>query len=277
MKEIGFSLEIFPPKKDDGIEKIYAPLEGLKSVSPDFISVTYSAGGSADGLTAEVCQCVRDKCNVPSVAHLTCAGSSREKIKTFLADLRNKKVDRVLALRGDLNDQKVLSDYQYATDLIPEIVENGFSVLAACYPEGHKESKSFADDIAVMKKKEDLGASRFLSQLFFDEKDFLHMVDEARKAGVRSPIEAGIMPVTNAKQIVRMVQLSGARIPKKLAKLISKYEQDPEGLRLAGIEYAVEMSRALVKNGVDGLHLYAMNNVPNTLLYYDGVRAEIGR
>ena len=257
-----FSLEVFPPKKDDGIEKIYTPLEGLSALRPDFISVTYSAGGSGDGLTAEVCDYIQKQYGVDSVAHLTCAGSDRASIRTFLTDLKNRGVKSILALRGDLAPGKQLSDFRYATDLIEEIKAfGGFTVMAACYPEGHKESASFADDIAVMKKKEDLGASRFLSQLFFSVKDFLHMRDEARSAGVVSPIEAGIMPVTNAQQIVRMVQLSGARIPSKLAKLIAKYE----------------MSKKLMENGVDGLHLYAMNNPANARLFYEGISAEIQR
>lgn len=273
-----FSLEVFPPKRGDGIETIYKPLEGLSALKPDFISVTYSAGGSADGLTAEVCDYVQKAYGIPGVAHLTCAGSVKDSIDGFLTDLKKRGIGSVLALRGDLAEGRTLTDFRYATDLIEELNRfGGFSVMAACYPEGHKESADFSQDIEVMKKKQDMGVSRFLSQLFFSEKDFMHMVEEAKKAGVTVPIEAGIMPVTNAKQIVRMVQLSGARIPKKLAKLIAKYEFDPEGLRLAGIDYAVNLSKKLVENGVDGLHLYAMNNVDNANRFYQGVRAEIGR
>ena len=273
-----FSLEVFPPKRGDGIEKIYQPLAGLSALKPDFISVTFSAGGSADGLTAEVCEFVRREYGIPGVAHLTCAGSDRGSIDAFLTDLKKRGVSSVLALRGDLAEGRALSDFRYATDLIDELNRiGGFTVMAACYPEGHKESENFAQDIDVMKIKQDKGVSRFLSQLFFDEKDFLHMVDAARKAGVTAPIEAGIMPVTNAKQIVRMVQLSGARIPKKLAKLIAKYESDPEGLRCAGIDYVISMSEKLVENGVDGLHLYAMNNVDTADRFYRGIRAAIGR
>lgn len=273
MKKTGFSMEIFPPKIDDGIESIYEPLEGLCSLDPDYISVTFSAGGSATGLTDDVCAYIQNEYNVPAVAHLTCAGSSKAFIKDYLQNLKDKGITRLLALRGDLNEEKVLSDYTYATDLIKDVVAfGGFSVSAACYPEGHKESPNYEHDIEIMKKKEDLGATHFISQLFFDEKDFLKMRDAARAAGVKSDIAAGIMPVTKAMQIVRMVQLSGARLPKKLAKLIAKYERDPEGLVKAGIEYVVKMSRKLVDEGVDSLHLYAMNRPNIANMYYEGIK-----
>ncbi|MBR1747118.1 MAG: methylenetetrahydrofolate reductase [Clostridia bacterium] len=273
-----FSLEVFPPKRDDGIENIYAPLRGLCAINPDFISVTCSAGGSAEGLTVEVCDYIRREYDVPAVAHLTCAGSDRATIKRTLSDLRTRGIDQILALRGDLAEGRTLTDYRHATDLISDVVSfGGFSVMAACYPEGHKESARFSDDLDVMKRKEDLGATHFLSQLFFDERDFLHMLEGARKHGVTSPIEAGIMPVTNAKQIVRMVQLSGAKIPEGLAKRIARYEYDPEGMRRAGIEYVVEMSRRLLAEGVDGLHLYAMNNADTAKAFFEGVRTELGR
>ena len=270
----GFSLEIFPPKKDVGIESIYQPLLGLSLLAPDYISVTFSAGGSAVGLTDDVCSYIQEKHGIPGVAHLTCAGSTREFIQGYLQNLKDKKINRILALRGDLTEEKVLSDYTYSTDLIKDAVAfGGFEVFAACYPEGYKESPSFEHDIKIMKLKEDLGATHFISQLFFDEADFLHMRDCARQAGVKSAISAGIMPVTNAKQIVRMVQLSGAKIPKRLSKLIARYENDPTGLAEAGIEYAVKLSEKLVAEGVDALDLYAMNNVDVATKYYQGIRS----
>ena len=272
MGKIGFSMEIFPPKVDAGIEAIYAPLADLSKLSPDYISVTFSAGGSAVGLTDDVCAYIQNEYNIPAVAHLTCAGSSKEFINNYLDNLQNKKITRILALRGDLAEDKTLSDYVYATDLIKDAVNHGgFDIFAACYPEGYKESPSFEHDIEVMKLKEDAGATHFISQLFFDEKDFLKMRDQARKIGVKSEISAGIMPVTNARQIVRMVQLSGARIPKKLAKLIARYEHDPAGLVDAGIEYAVQLSLRLASEGVDALHLYAMNNADVANKYYRGI------
>ena len=273
MQKPGFSLEIFPPKVDAGIESIYEALEGLCALTPDYISVTFSAGGSATGLTDDVCAYIQNNYNISSVAHLTCAGSTKSFIDGYLENLKNKGINRILALRGDLAEGKVLSDYTYSTDLIKDAVSfGGFDIYAACYPEGYKESPSFEHDIEIMKLKEDLGATHFISQLFFDPADFLKMRDAARARGVKSEISAGIMPVTNAKQIVRMVQLSGARIPKKLAKLIAKYDRDPVGLVDAGIEYAANISKKLASEGVDALHLYAMNNVPNATRYYELIK-----
>lgn len=278
MKKPGFSVEVFPPKTNDGIEVIYRPLDGIAALSPDYISVTYSAGGSAKGLTLEVCEFIKKVHGIESVAHLTCANSSASYIDDYLDKLHYAGIDYVLALRGDLADENQLSDYRYASDLIRDIKNKGAQhIFAACYPEGHKDSPSFDMDIRVMKLKEDLGAEHFISQLFFDEADFFRMTEKARSQGVKSDIVAGIMPVTNAKQIVRMVQLSGAKIPENLSRLIAKYEYDPKGLYEAGIEFSVNQSVKLLEGGADGLHLYAMNNALVAEKYYEGVRVSLGR
>lgn len=275
---VGFSLEIFPPKADVGIESVYKPLEGLCQTEPDYISVTYSAGGSGIGLTDEVCEFIQKNHGIVSVAHLTCANTTKKFVKDYLLRLENRGIKNILALRGDLNSDRILTDYTFATDLIKDIKENGnFGIMAACYPEGYKDSVSFEHDIKIMKLKEDLGATHFISQLFFDNADFYNMVEKARNFGVKSEISAGIMPVTNAKQIVRMVQLSGAKIPPELAKLIAKYEFDPAGMREAGIDFSIEQSINLIENGVDAIHLYAMNNAENTRKFYNGVKSALGR
>ncbi len=262
-----FSLEIFPPKITDGIEKIYGCLAGMSKVLPDFISVTFSAGEAKAGLTTEVCEYTQNTYGIPAVAHLTCAGQTKESIATSLQKMKEAGIHSILALRGDLTAGKKVSDFLHATDLMEEINRFGdFTLYGACYPEGHVESHSFDQDVDVMKMKNDLGVKEFLSQLFFDNDDFLHMRDEAVKKGVTASLSAGIMPITSAKQIVRMVQLSGAKIPKKVSKLLSKYENDDGALYKAGLDYAVKQIRSLHKEGVNSFHLYTMNNI-NTAAY----------
>ncbi len=274
MNKTGFSIEIFPPKVTAGIESIYKPLDGISKVNPDYISVTYSASGSAAGLTAEVCEYIQNRYNIESMAHLTCAGNSREFILDYVNKLKSMGIKKILALRGDLTPEKTLTDYKYATDLIEEInAAGGFEIYAACYPEGHKESKNIDEDIKIMKNKEAMGVKEFISQLFFDTNEFLNFFAKCRANGLRTHIAAGIMPVTNASQIVRMVQLSGAYIPEKLSKMIAKYEFDKEGLYLAGIDYAIEQAREILSSGKSiGIHLYAMNNADVATKFYDGIK-----
>lgn len=279
MTKADFSLEIFPPKATDGIESVYKPLEGLSKLRPEFISVTFSAGGKGGrGLTGEVCEFVKKTYGIESVAHLTCTNSTKEFVSRYLTDLKKNGIKYVLALRGDINENTSLIDYRYASDLMDDIREaGGIGILAACYPEGHKESPAFSYDIEVMKLKEDKGAEHFVSQLFFDNSDFFRMRDTARAAGIKSKISAGIMPVTNAKQIVRMVQLSGAKIPEKLARLIARYENDVDGMYRAGLDYAVEQSIELIEGGTEAIHLYAMNNAETATVFYDGIKGALGR
>ena len=260
-EKFNFSLEIFPPKITDGIEKIYGCLADMSKTLPDFISVTYSAGQAKKGLTTEVCEYLQNTYGIPAVAHLTCAGQTKKSIRDSLAEMKSRGIKSILALRGDLTAEKKVTDLVHATDLMEEINAFGdFDIYGACYPEGHVESPSFEHDINVMKIKNDLGVKEFLSQLFLDNKDFLNMRDKAVKAGVTAPISAGIMPVTSAKQIVRMVQLSGAKIPQKVAKFLSKYENNEASLCKAGLDYAIKQIRALEKEGVTSVHLYTMNN-----------------
>lgn len=268
-----FSVEIFPPKIDDGIAAVYFPLAGLAMLKPDFISVTYSANGSKVGLTNEVCDFIKNGYKIESVAHLTCAGSTKDQILSELISLKDSNIKSILALRGDLSGDKKLIDYRYATDLIKDIAEFGnFNIYAACYPEGHTESHSLSKDMDIMLLKYQLGVSHFLSQLFFDNIDFLTMCAKAKAMGINAPISAGIMPITNAKQIVRMVQMSGAKIPTEVAKIISTHENDPDSLRKAGLDYAINQIRNLLTEGVTDIHLYTMNNVSTANTIFDGIK-----
>lgn len=262
-EKTGFSFEIFPPKKDAPIETIYKTLEDLKNLSPDFISVTYSAGGSQNSATTvQITSDIQEKYNVPSMAHLACIQLSKEDAKDILNRLRENKVQRILALRGDLTPNMTpKTDFHHASDLVSFIKSQGdFTVAGACYPEGHSECDSLEQDIENLKRKVDAGTDFLVSQLFFQNDFFYSFVDKARNAGIYVPIEAGIMPVTNKKQIERMVTMCGASLPKKFVTIMNRYENNPEALREAGIAYAIDQIVDLFAHGVDGVHLYTMNN-----------------
>ncbi len=257
------SFEVFPPKKNSPIETIYATLAELKDLSPDFISVTYGAGGNAaDTSTCDIAAYIQNTLGIPSAAHLTCVYSTRESVLERLEQLRSRGIENILALRGDVNpDIPRLHDFEYSSDLTRFIKENGdFHVSGACYPECHMEAASFADDIRHLKIKIEAGAEHLMSQLFFDNGAFYKFREMAEIAGITVPIEAGIMPVTNKKQIERMVSMCGASLPAKFSKVMQRYENNPEALRDAGIAYAVDQIVDLISSGVDGIHLYTMNN-----------------
>lgn len=258
-----FSFEIFPPKKDFPVETIYKTLDGLYDLKPDFISVTYGAGGNtANTYTRDIASIIQEKYGIPSVAHLTCLNSSKEDIDVILGQLKEKGIENILALRGDRNpDITPKEDFHFAHELIAYIKKQGdFHVSAACYPEGHTEADSLEADIENLKRKVDVGAEHLLSQLFFDNDVFYRFQEKTQKAGIHVPMEAGIMPVVNKKQIERMVSLCGASLPAKFTKTMQRFEHNPEALRDAGIAYAVDQIIDLVSNGVDGIHLYTMNN-----------------
>ena len=258
-----FSFEVFPPKRTMPIEKIYDTLDELAVLKPDFISVTYGAGGSASAYTIEIASKIKHDLKTESVAHLTCLYLSEEEAREVLSRIEENGIENVLALRGDSSpDFEPKNRFCYASDLISFIKENNpnLNILGACYPEGHSESPKKIDDLRCLKKKADAGASHLVSQLFFDNSLFFDFVEKARIAGIEAPIEAGIMPVVNKKQIERMVSLCGASLPEKFLKIMNRYEDNPEALRDAGIAYAVDQIVDLVTRGVDGIHLYTMNN-----------------
>ena len=258
-----FSFEIFPPKKDGSIDTIYNTLEALSDLRPDFISVTYGAGGSAAGCsTVELAKHIKEKCHTEAVAHLTCINSTKADIDRMIGELQANGIENVLALRGDINpDIAPKEEFKHASELISYMKERGdLGFSGACYPECHAESANIVDDIRNLKIKVDAGASHLISQLFFDNSKFYDFLEKARIAGINVPIEAGIMPCTNAKQIQRMVGMCGASLPPKFAKMIQRYGDNEEAMRDAGIAYAVDQIIDLVANGVDGIHLYTMNN-----------------
>lgn len=262
-KELVFSFEIFPPKVTSPISTVYKTLEELKDLKPDFISVTYGAGGSlTNNRTTELSSLVKEKYGVESVAHLTCISSTKDEIDIVLDDLKGHGIENILALRGDIPvGQDPKGEFNYAYELISHIKKRGdFNILGACYPEGHVRGRDLKEDMMHLKLKEEMGATHFISQLFFDNNYFYDMLEEKYKLGIKSPIQAGIMPVVNKNQIERISSLCGAHIPEKFIKIMNKYEHDKDALREAGIAYAVEQIVDLVSSGVDGIHLYTMNN-----------------
>lgn len=259
-----FSFEVFPPKRDHAIDTIYETLDELQDLKPDFISVTYGASGSlADNSTCEIASAIKHRYGIESAAHLTCVNSTKEEVTEVLRRLHENEIENILALRGDIvPDVPRKNDFKYASELVSFIKETDydFGISGACYPEGHQNSRNQVDDILNLKKKVDAGAEHLISQLFFDNNLFYDFVEKARIAGINVPIEAGIMPVVNKKQIERMVSLCGASLPSKFTKMMSRYEHKPEAMRDAGIAYAVNQIVDLVSQGVDGIHLYTMNN-----------------
>ena len=258
-----FSLEIFPPKRTSPIETIYRTLDGLRSIQPDFISVTYGAGGSQNaGNTLDIVSKVQNEYQIPAVAHLPGLHLSKDEVVQILERFSNAGVRDILALRGDPVDGAPMpSDFPYAADLIRFIKGIGdFHVNAACYPETHPSAVSEADDLRHLKEKVDAGAERLITQLFFDNDKFYRFRDITDALGIQVPIEAGIMPVTNKKQIERMVSICRVHLPKKFVRLIDRFGDNPVAMRDAGIAYAVNQIVDLLIAGVSGIHLYTMNN-----------------
>lgn len=262
-KRTVLSFEVFPPKKTSSIDTIYSTLDDLQGLKPDFISVTYGAGGNAgDSATAEIASAIKHKYHIEPVAHLTCVNYTKPEIEQILERLEQNNIENILALRGDINpDRMPKKEFNYASELIAYIKERGgFHLSGACYPEGHIESENLISDILNLKKKVDAGAEHLISQLFFDNNYFYSFLEKARIAGISVPIQAGIMPVVNKAQIERMVTLCGASLPPKFTKMLQRFEHSPEALRDAGIAYAVDQIVDLISQGVDGIHLYTMNN-----------------
>lgn len=269
------SCEVFPPKKTSPIETIYNTLDDLKNIPWDFISVTYGAGGSNVGVsTVDIASTIQDKYDIKAMAHLPCINYTKEEIVNILDEFQKHNITNILALRGDINPNiEPKNDFKHACDLIQFIKQHGdFHISGACYPEGHLESESLAQDIKYLKYKVDCGAEHLISQLFFDNNSFYDFKEKCEIANIKVPIEAGIMPVTNKKQIERMISLCGASLPRKFTKMMQKYEDSPEAIRDAGIAYAIDQIIDLVANGVDGIHLYTMNNSYIASRIYDAIK-----
>lgn len=259
------SFEIFPPKGDLTLEVAHGVAAQLADLVPDFVSVTYSAGGSGNKqATADIAAMIHDDFDIPTVAHLTCSNATEELLSLAIDDLKRKRIVNVLALRGDrvagaCEPDEDAGGFRFAKDLIMRLADEGFCVGAAAYPEGHIECIDFKCSVEHLKQKQDAGASFFVTQLFFDNEHYYRFREAADEAGVTAPISCGIMPFLGKAQLQRMVFMCGASLPSPIIKLLAKYEDDPPSLRAAGIEYACTQLVDLQEHGADGLHVYTMN------------------
>ena len=269
------SFEIFPPKKEAELNNIDATLKTLAQLHPDFISVTFGAGGSsADNKTVELAKKIKRDYGIEPLVHLTCISNSKEEIRQILGQMEDAGLKNVLALRGDVNPNvPVKNDFRYASELVAFIKEQGdFHVSGACYPEVHLEALDGIADIRNLKKKVDAGAAHLVSQLFFDNNVFYDFLTKVRIAGIDAPVEAGIMPVTNKAQIKRMVTMCGASLPDKFERILEKYGESKEALFDAGMVYAINQIVELISYGVDGIHIFTMNNPVVAGRICDGIK-----
>lgn len=261
-KKLPISFEIFPPKGELNIEALRGMLDGLAGTEPDFISVTCSAGGSGNGKnTAALTGIIEREYGIPAVAHVTCVNSTRADVDAAIAGIRAQGISNIFALRGDKLPGSVTKDFRYGAELVRYIKDTtDMCVGGGCYPEGHVECDDFEADIRHLKEKQDAGADFFLSQLFFENSAFYRFIDKARAAGVTVPVDAGIMPIMGKSQITRMVFMCGASLPSAVIRMVNKYENDPESLLKAGMEYAALQMVELAESGtVSGIHIYTMN------------------
>ncbi|MDR1629227.1 MAG: methylenetetrahydrofolate reductase [NAD(P)H] [Oscillospiraceae bacterium] len=258
------SFEVFPPKNDAAYESIQSATEEIAALAPDFMSVTYGAGGGTSDYTVSIAANIQQKCNVPVLAHLTCVNSTHAGVRGQVEAMRAAGVENVLALRGDLAPGAEVRqewEYRYASELVAELRElGGFCVGGACYPEGHTESSSQREDIQNLKKKVDAGCEFLTSQMFFDNNVFYNFLFKIRDAGIPVPVVAGIMPVTNLSQIRRITALSGTVLPQRFRYILDRFGGSPATMRQAGIAYATEQIVDLFANGVPAVHVYSMNN-----------------
>ena len=256
------SFEVFPPKTDDNYESVKYATEKIAELQPDFMSVTYGAGGGTSKHTLNIAKNLKNNYNTTPLAHLTCVSSSKEMIKNQLALLKDAGIKNILALRGDIpeNLKKDMLDYHYASELVEEIKSFGdFCVGGACYPEGHIESYNQKEDIRNLKTKIDAGCEFLTTQMFFDNNILYNFLYKIREAGITVPVVAGIMPVTNSKQIERICRLSGTYLPQRFKSIVDKFKDSPEAMKQAGIAYATEQIIDLIANGVNNIHVYSMN------------------
>ena len=261
-----FSFEVYPAKKTAPIQVVYDAVDALAELGPDFISVTYGAGGGAAtaAATVEIASLIENTYGMAAVAHLPGINMTREDMGSLLMRLAAHRIENVLALRGDATPGIApTGEFVHASEVarfIEETVPAYFNIIGACYPEVHPEADSAEEDLRWLCHKVDTGVSQLATQLFFDNRHFYAFLERVRSAGITVPIQAGIMPVVNARQAARMVELCGTNIPAEFAALVERYGADDDQMRVAGIDYAIRQILDLIEHGVDGIHLYTMNN-----------------
>lgn len=260
---IHISFEVFPPKTDAGFDKVMDATDRIAKLNPSYISVTYGAGGGTSKNTARIASHIKDDLGVLSLAHLTCASSTKEEVRGVIDNLRQLGIENILALRGDIPEGMAFPTedrFRYAWELVEEIRKHGdFCIGAACYPEGHVENDHKADDIRYLKQKVDSGVDFLTTQMFFDNDIHYNFLYRIREAGITVPVLPGIMPITSAVQMKRSQELSGTVFPRRFLALLDRFGSYPEAMMQAGIAYATDQIIDLLSNGVKNIHIYSMN------------------
>ena len=265
-KKVTFSCEIFPPKAGADMSRMDEIIRDIAALHPDFISVTYGAGGSTSKRTVEIASKIQDTYGIPAMAHLTCVSSTKEEVVTMLDRIEENHIENILALRGDIpQDMDFPSPrhYRYACELIQDIRSpkgDRFCIGGACYPEGHVECEHKEDDIDYLKQKVESGCDFLTTQMFFDNNVFYNFLYRIMAKGIQVPVVAGVMPVTNSRQIKRSCELSGTTLPPRFKAIADTFSDKPLAMKQAGIAYATEQIIDLLSNGVNHIHLYTMNN-----------------
>ena len=263
VKDQLISFEVFPPKTDSAFDSIEWSVRKLAAFNPDFMSVTYGAGGGTSQYTTKIASLIKNRLDTTALAHLTCASTPIDTINQILDTLKENHIDNVLAMRGDIPQgyEKPQGEYYaYAYELVKHIKEYGyFDIGGACYPECHPECDTLEKDIENLKNKVDCGVDFLITQLFYDNDTFYSFLEKVRKKGIYAPVFAGIMPITNIKQIDRIIGLSGTKLPDEVKAFLEKYSDNPENLEKAGLEFAINQINDLLSNGVNGIHIYTMN------------------
>ncbi len=275
------SVEVFPPENTEAYESVKDSIEKIALLKPDYMSVTYGAGGGTSVFTSSIASDVQKNFGVNTLAHLTCVSSDKETVKKQLDVLKSGGVENILALRGDVKEGETFdenSEYKYASDLIKEIKNYGdFCIGGACYPEGHTEAKTQAEDILHLKEKVDCGCDFLTTQMFFDNNILYNFLYKIREANINVPVVAGIMPVTNAKQIKRICALSGTTLPRRFTAIVDRFGDNPESMADAGIAYATEQIIDLYANGINAVHVYSMNKPYVAEKILDNLSSILGR
>ena len=256
------SFEVFPPKTSDKLESVEKAVNEIATLNPSYMSVTYGAGGGTSDYTVRIARELLDK-GITSLAHLTCITSDKSNIKNMLTTLKENGIENILALRGDIPEgfSRENLSYNYASELVKDIRESGdFCIGGACYPENHPESENSYADIDGLKKKIDAGCEFLTTQMFFDNNILYNFLYRIQRAGVFAPVVAGIMPVTNARQIKRIISISANALPQRFIRIVDRYGDNPEAMKQAGIAYATEQVVDLFANGINAVHIYSMNN-----------------
>lgn len=262
-KQPTISFEVFPPNKIYTLEKVYEVIDELSLLKPDFMSVTYGAGGSTRRNTVDIASKIKNINNIEALAHLTCIGATKKEIDEILKDLNKNNIENIMALRGDIPQEceNKIGEFSHANDLIKYIKEYGdFSIGGAFYPEGHQETNDLLD-LFNLKTKVDSGTDFLISQIFFENEKFYEFKEKLGKLNIKTPLIAGVMPITNGKQIRRITSMCGCNVPEKLKKILDRYEDNPIAMREAGIAYAMEQIIELISDDIAGIHIYTMNRV----------------